>query len=80
MSMEINKETGGQITEIPEYCEGFPVEIGAAPTHRGPGSRLVVRAYNEAGHNQTNVDLEELLAWVWANRPDLILKAQMGES
>lgn len=38
----------------------------------GNTSRLVVRAYTESGYNWTDVDLLDLIAWLRANRPDLL--------
>ena len=42
---------------VREYAEEFPVEL------RVSDGRIVVRAKNEGGHNVTEVDLFDLLAW-----------------
>lgn len=34
--------------------------------------RFFIKASNEAGHNCTLVDLADLIAWLKANRPELI--------
>jgi hypothetical protein len=52
---------------VREYAEGRAVVI--AETADG---RPTVVAENEAGHNNTQVDLIDLLAWVRANRPELL--------
>jgi hypothetical protein len=41
---------------VREYAEGFPVELAI-----NESGRLVVRAYNEAGHNGVELDLYDLL-------------------
>jgi len=51
---------------VREYCEERQVEFD----HRD--GRPVVRATNEAGHNCTEVDLLDLIAWIKANRPELL--------
>lgn len=68
---------------VTEYAEGYPVRIRATegvwrstggPKESRPGfGRLVVAAVNEGGHNCTEVDLVELLAWVKTHRPDLLV-------
>ncbi len=66
---------------VTEYAEGYEVRLvetkgyytSGKPEPEWPGrGRLAIKALNEAGHNWTEVDLLELLAWVKANRPDLM--------
>lgn len=52
---------------VTEYAEGLDVRL-----HVVGNGRWVVTAWNEGGFNGTSVDLLELLAWLRANRPDLI--------
>ena len=63
--------TGNQMNEImhgvTEYAEGLDVKL-----QMEDNGRLIVSARNEGGFNGTSVDLLELLAWLRANRPDLI--------
>lgn len=69
-------------TEMPgvrEYCEAMSVRLAvttgyySAPNAPRPGAgRLCVVAYNEAGHNSTQVDLLDLIDWVKLNRPELL--------
>jgi hypothetical protein len=42
---------------VREYAEKMPVELWLRD------GRIVVRAYNEDGHNLTDVDLGDLLDW-----------------
>ena len=74
--MLINKRE----TSIREYAEGMEVgiadwqlvEMGASlPTGE---VRLVIEALNEGGHNGTHVDLRDVIAWVKANKPELLLE------
>ena len=57
------------MADVREHGEGLDVEL-AHDTEAG--GRLVIRAYNEAGHASTAVDLLDLIAWLKANRPDLL--------
>tara|TARA_R110000868_G_scaffold43927_2_gene147425 strand:- start:308 stop:547 length:240 start_codon:yes stop_codon:yes gene_type:complete len=66
---------------VTEYVEGDDVYLTETegtyveemPDDNLPGrGRLVIKAINEGGFGCTEVDLLELLAWVKANRPDLI--------
>ena len=66
---------------VAEYCEGMSVELSetggwcesGVPEDKWPGrGRLVIRAKNEGGHNSTEVDLLQLIAWLKTNRPDLL--------
>ena len=53
--------------------EGAGTYTSGKPEPEWPGrGRLAIKALNEAGYNCTEVDLLELLAWVKANRPDLM--------
>jgi hypothetical protein len=65
----MREEDGTLMDGVTEYTEGYGVRLVETT---GAG-RLVVNALNEAGHNCTAVDLLELLAWVKANRPDLMV-------
>ena len=61
----MNDEHEGQIlTDATEYCEGEDVFIDTLKS-----GRLIIRAYNEGGHNCTEVDLKQLLAWLKINLP-----------
>ena len=64
--------TGNQMNEImhgvTEYAEGLDVKL-----QMEDNGRLIVSAWNEGGFNGTSIDLLELLAWLRANRPDLLL-------
>lgn len=51
--LELNDVRGGE--------EGFPVELW----RDDDTGRIVVRAYNEAGYNATEIDLDDL--WRWLN-------------
>ena len=65
---------------VTDYSEGMDVELAETTgTYSGipgaprPGAgRLVVKAYNEGGFNQTEVDVLELVAWLKKHRPDLL--------
>ena len=51
-----------QIANLPdvrEWNEGMSVELWV-----NRAGRLVLRAYNEAGHNSTEIDVFDLLAWL----------------
>lgn len=72
---------GTRLGGVTEYCEDMPVELAETtgryvygiPEEEWPGrGRIVILAKNEGGHNSTEVDLLELIAWLRANRPDLL--------
>lgn len=70
--------TAAQLQGVREYAEGYGVELVETNgyyqengEYRDAG-RLAVRAFNEAGHNFTEVDLLDLIAWLKANRPELL--------
>ena len=74
-------DTPALMNGVTEYAEGYEVRlvettgtyVGDKPETEWPGrGRLAIKALNEAGHNCTEVDLLEVLAWVKANRPDLM--------
>ena len=74
-------DTPALMNGVTEYAEGYEVQlvettgtyVGDKPETEWPGrGRLAIKALNEAGHNCTEVDLLEVLAWVKANRPDLM--------
>jgi hypothetical protein len=52
---------------VREYCDGEPVALVEAEN-----GRLAVRAWNECRNNITDVDLLDVIAWVRANRPELL--------
>lgn len=75
----MHEEDGTPMDGVTEYAEGHEVRlVEATGTYVGigqkcPGAgRLVIKALNEGGHNCTEVDLLQVLAWVNANRPDLM--------
>ena len=53
----VRDETGKLLAVLPmkELCEGMPLELWL---RRG---RLVIRAYNEAGYNATEIDVRDLM-------------------
>ena len=55
------------MSNVREYAEGYPVVLN------DERDRLTISALNEGGHNCTEVDLLEVIAWVKANRPELLL-------
>lgn len=63
---------------VREYAEGYEVQLVetdglyVSRGERRDAGRLAVRAINEAGHNWTEVDLLDLIAWLKANRPELM--------
>ena len=66
---------------VTEYAEGMPVILTQTdgvddpwiPKDQRVGrGRLVVQAKNEGGFNCTHVDILQLVAWLKANRPDLL--------
>lgn len=70
-----------EMTGVSEYGEDMPVVlceskgryeiIDDKETRKGEG-RLVIRAFNEAGCNCTDVDLLELIGWLKENKPELL--------
>ncbi len=59
------------MSDVTEYAEGFDVELVQGNIHSQRG-RWIVKAWNEGGNNTTEVDVEQLVAWLKANRPDLL--------
>jgi hypothetical protein len=53
---------------VTEYAEGLDVRLQLEDN-----GRPIVSAFNEGGFNGTSIDLLELLVWLRANRPDLLL-------
>jgi len=47
---------------VREYAEGRPVEL----FRDNRNGRIVVRAFNEDGHNETRVDILDLISWLRA--------------
>lgn len=65
-----------EMTGVGEYAEGAGVELkytdsSTCNEQRGE-RRLVIKAYNEGGYNCTLVDLLDLIAWLKANKPELL--------
>jgi len=73
-------------TDIHEYCEEMEVEIKQLIPEEGERykniinersyqgyieSRWIVEASNEGGHNNTQIDLIDLLKYIKINMPDL---------
>lgn len=54
---------------VREHAEGYDVTL--IESHYKLG-RMTIQALNEAGHNGTEVDLLDLIAWLKANRPELL--------
>ena len=73
-----------ELIGVREYAESYPVQlvrqepkILTERAYFGPANapdehRWVVSATNEGGHNSTSIDLLDLIAWLRANRPDLL--------
>jgi hypothetical protein len=68
---------------VTEYGEKLPVSLmrteGVAeygvPRERWIGrGNLVIYAENEAGHGSTEVDLVQLIEWLRANHPELLMQ------
>ena len=51
-----------------EYSEGMEVGVD----REEDSNRWIVRAYNEGGHNCTEVDILDLVDWLRKNKPDLL--------
>jgi hypothetical protein len=47
---------------VREHGEGFPVELDDGGAEEEP--RPIIRAFNEGGHNSTEIDLLDLLTWL----------------
>ncbi len=74
----------GELKGVREHGEGYPVELcrswvtvpeqdraktGSSMMQTG---RWCIYASNEGDHNSTAVDLFDLLAWIKANKPELL--------
>ena len=68
---------------VTEYCERFQVSLKRTsgvhcyllPEEQWPGhGRLVIQALNEGGHSSTEIDLVQLIEWLRANRPELLMQ------
>lgn len=59
-------------TAIREYCEEHEVSIDLRD------GRLVINATNEGGFNHTQVDLEDVVAWVAEHKPEMLRKYCAG--
>lgn len=62
MSQLIEKEKGEIMIGVKEYCEEFAVYLV-----EHINDRMCVRAYNEGGYNQVNIDFYDLLDWAKDN-------------
>lgn len=56
-----------EMSNVREYAEGYPVVLN------DERDRLTISALDEYGYNGTAVDLLDVIAWVKANRPELLL-------
>ena len=77
----MREKEGTLMDGVTEYAEGYEVRLvettgtytsGKPEAEWAGRGRLTIKALNEAGYNCTEVDLLEILAWVKANRPDLM--------
>lgn len=63
---------------VREYNEDFEMDLldpGGDRWERAGQSgsdRIVIKAYNEAGHDCVEIDALDLIAWIKKNRPELI--------
>lgn len=55
---------------VREHGEGYPVELVMRDR------RIVIRAYNEAHNNTTEVDLVDVLDWLRDNNPAYLTDSQ----
>ena len=71
-----------EMVGVREYAEGYAVKLvttsgsfdGRKPECDWPGhGRIAVRAMNEGGCACTEIDLLDLISWVKANRPDMLV-------
>lgn len=71
---------------VREYAEGYKSLAGGeemidcVDLVRIANGRIVVRAFNEGGHNVTEVDLLDLLRWLRENRPEFLKEATHARS
>jgi len=79
--MNMIEDQGIPMVGVTEYAEELQVRLvrttgkyshSGQPYH-GAG-RLAIRSFNEAGHSCTEVDLEQIIAWVRDNMPELLEK------
>ena len=59
-------ESAIKMQGVREYGEGFDVELD----REASTGRLVIRAKNEGGYNETIVDLRDLIDWVMEHGTD----------
>jgi hypothetical protein len=69
--MTVRQRYGTVMAGVLEYAEGYEVELVESECGLSTG-RLVLKAFNEGGHNFTEVDLLHVLEWVRQNRPGLL--------
>ena len=56
---------------VTEYSEGYEVEL----LQTKDNGRWVIMALNQGGFDSTSVDVVDLIAWLRANRPELLTPA-----
>ena len=61
---------------VTEYCENMGVYLD----YETESNREIIRAYNEAGYNWTEIDLLELLEWSAKNKPGLYMRFIDGKT
>lgn len=59
---------------VTEYAEGMSVNLVEE------NGRLCVEAANQCGYDVTQVDLIELLSWLWINKPELMAASNAKKS
>lgn len=73
---------------VQEYAEGMPVYLtktdgiyayGVNKENWKGNGRLVIKAFNEAGCNITEVDLIQLIEWVKENKPEILTNPNKEE-
>lgn len=56
-----------KLTGVTEYSENMDIEID-----RNDNNKLVIRAYNQGGHDCTEIDLLELVFFLKKNMPSIL--------
>ena len=57
----MDQRPGFTLFGVREHTEGYPVEL---VRQAGTDGRLIIRACNEGGNNETLVDLWDLIDWL----------------
>jgi hypothetical protein len=74
-NMDSDTETKiATMQSVLELSEGDPVTLWDI------GGKTVIRAYNDYGNNYTDIDLNDLIAWVSHNKPSLLTNRQYHNS